>query len=263
MQSMTIIAHRGACTEALENSWEAFHKAVEIGAQRIELDVHLTSDGHLLVMHDEDLKRTADSPRLVRACTRDEIARDIKLTNGERVPFLDEVLAEFLDKIEFNIEIKSPGPQTVEAVARLCLAQKDLSRLIISSFHLPTCEHLAKKFPQLKTALLWDKKLWWPWSFAWGPLRFMKRNQIRIFHPDAHLVEPTMVKELKARGWEIFPYVGLKREHQARELWTYLMTCGVDGLCTNYPREMKLWLQEATDDFQRFRDFPSLANRSS
>ena len=77
---MKVVAHRGACTEALENSWEAFRKAVELGADRIELDVHLTADNHIAILHDEDLRRTAGLDKTLRQLTRKEIAASVKLS---------------------------------------------------------------------------------------------------------------------------------------------------------------------------------------
>lgn len=251
---MKVIAHRGACTEALENSWQAFRLAVDSAADRIELDVHLTRDGHLAVMHDETCQRTAGDSRRINQLTRAEISRDIQLANGEPVPFLDEVLAELLPTIEFNIEVKSPGRPTVTALAQLLEQQPHPEKLIVSSFLKPTCEQLAREHPEIKVALLWDRSLWWPGAFRWGPRQFMAKNAIRIFHPEARLVTPSMVQLLKLEGWDIFPYVGLRDEAHPEELWTYLMTVGVDGLCTNYPRHMRLWLQEVEDDPKRFRN---------
>lgn len=259
---MKVIAHRGACTEALENSWEAFEKAVEAGAHRIELDVHLTKDGHLVVVHDEDFQRVARQPTVVSRATRAEI-ESLRLSNGEAVPFLDEVFDRLLPKIELNVEIKSSGRATVDAFLRLVSKHPSLDKVIVSSFNLETCQWLAQSSPSLKVALLWDKSLWWPGAFNWGPRRFMRKHGIKIFHPDARLLSPSIAQQIKAEGWAVFPYIGLQNEQNAEELWSYLMTLKVDGHCTNYTRHMKLWLQEAADDVNRFSNVRPLANRSS
>lgn len=259
---MKVIAHRGACTEALENSWDAFNKAVEAGANRIELDVHLTRDGHLVVVHDEDFQRVANNPTLVKQASRPEIEK-IRLNNGEAVPFLDEVLQKLLPLIEINVEVKSPGRSTVEALLELMAKISERDRIIVSSFNLDTCQWIAQESPLTQVALLWDKSLWWPGAFNWGPKRFMKKYGIKIFHPDARLLKRSVMDQIKAEGWSVFPYIGLQNEQNAEELWSYLMTLGVDGHCTNYPRHMKLWLQEAADDVNRFSNLAPLANRSS
>ena len=256
---MKVIAHRGACTEALENTWEAFRKAVDAGADRIELDVHLTRDKHLAIVHDESLQRTAGVNKLIASMTRSEIEQSVKLTNGEALPFLDEVFAELLPQIEFNVEVKSPGHATVQAVAELIAKQNFAQKVIVSSFMEQTVAHFSRDFPEVRNAFLWDKSLWWPLAFQLGPKNFMLKNAVRIFHPDARLVTPSMVRQIKLEGWEIYPYIGLSREINREQLWSYLMTVGVDGLCTNYPREMQLWLQEAMDDSNRYNSSSQLA----
>ncbi|HYX32563.1 MAG TPA: glycerophosphodiester phosphodiesterase [Oligoflexus sp.] len=256
---MKVIAHRGACTEALENSWDAFRKAVEAQAFRIELDVHLTRDGQLAVVHDESLERTAGVKKLIADMTRSEVERTVKLTNGEPLPFLDDVLTELLPQIEFNVEVKSPGHATVEALAALIHKQSQAQRIIVSAFMEPTVSAFSREYPELRNAYLWDKSLWWPLAFQLGPKSFMTKNAVRIFHPDAALVTPSMVRQIKLEGWEIYPYISLRRETNREQLWSYLMTVGVDGLCTNYPREMQLWLQEALDDSNRFSSNSQLA----
>lgn len=249
---MKVIAHRGACTEALENSWSAFDLAIDSKADRIELDTHLTLDGELIVIHDEDFQRTSNFSGNLKALTRKEIESKVRLKNGENVPFLDEVLERYSSLIEFNIEIKTPSEQAAKAVAELVQKQKSPNKIIISSFERSVCAALSKNFPDLKTALLWEKKLWLPGSFKLGPERFMTNNNLRIFHPDARLVTKSIVDRIKELGWDIFPYIGLSKEKDPENLWIYLMTLGVDGLCTNYPRQMKLWVKETQDDAKRF-----------
>jgi glycerophosphoryl diester phosphodiesterase len=249
---MKVVAHRGACTEALENTWEAFRKAVELGADRIELDVHLTADNHIAVLHDEDLQRTAGVAKKLKQLTRKDIESTIRLSNGESVPFLDEVSEELLDKIELNVEIKAQGSPIVEAVGKLYQGHRHAEKVIISSFSRETCAESAAKFPKVRVALLWDKYLWLPGAFQLGPVRFMKKHGIRIYHPEAKLLTPAMVKIASAEGIDIVPYVGLRDEENREQLWSYLMTVGAQGLCTNYPRAMKLWLKEALDDETRF-----------
>lgn len=257
---MKVVAHRGACTEALENSWSAFRTAVELGADRIELDVHLTADNHIVILHDEDLRRTAGINKALSQLTRKEIQETIKLSNGEAIPFLDEVTEELLEKIEINVEIKSEGEAIVDAVGRLYSGHPLGDKIIVSSFNKTTCATSAARFPQLKVALLWDKYLWMPGSFQLGPIRFMKKHGIKIYHPEAKLLTPAMMNFAKAEGIDVVPYVGLRDEANREQLWSYLMAVGVQGLCTNYPRAMKLWLEEARDDETRFSKKPLLGN---
>ena len=92
-----IIAHRGASGYAPENTMAAFEKALEMGAEGIELDVHLTADGEIVVIHDHTIDRTSDGKGVVGALTLEEIRKydfgawfDPKF-KGQRIPTLGEV----------------------------------------------------------------------------------------------------------------------------------------------------------------------------
>jgi glycerophosphoryl diester phosphodiesterase len=115
-----IVAHRGASVRAPENTLEAFRLAVEAGADAIELDVHLTADGELAVIHDETLDRTTDRTGAVRELTMDEIRQadagarfagpegDYPFRGrGLTVPTLPEVLDWLPDGLGLVVEIKS------------------------------------------------------------------------------------------------------------------------------------------------------------
>lgn len=104
-----IIVHRGAIAYAPENSFAALKKAVALGFDGVEFDVHLTKDGEVIVMHDHTVKRTTDGRGYIRNLTLKQI-RAFHESNGEPVPTLEEVL-RFLKKNRHiaNIEIKDKG----------------------------------------------------------------------------------------------------------------------------------------------------------
>ena len=122
---MRLIAHRGASAFAPENTLAAFKLALKMRARAVELDVHLTRDGRLAVIHDASLKRTCGSPGLVGGTDYDRIVRldagswfspDFK---NERVPLLSEVLKLLLGRAEINVELKkgARSPKGVETRA--------------------------------------------------------------------------------------------------------------------------------------------------
>lgn len=116
-------AHRGASLRAPENTLEAFYLAIASGAGGLELDIHMTSDGHIVVIHDDSVDRTTEGAGLVRDMSLDEIrgldagysfTRDGGTTypyrgQGVRVPELAEVFREFPDH-QVNIDIKEASP---------------------------------------------------------------------------------------------------------------------------------------------------------
>ncbi|MGH7411421.1 MAG: glycerophosphodiester phosphodiesterase family protein, partial [Candidatus Methylomirabilis sp.] len=107
------IAHRGASALAPENTMAAFEKAIELGADVIELDLHLTRDGELVVIHDDTLDRTTDGRGPVHGRSLEEIRRlDAgrwfgQAFAGERIPTLSEVLDRFAGKIPLALEVKA------------------------------------------------------------------------------------------------------------------------------------------------------------
>jgi len=108
-----VVAHRGASAYAPENTLEAFELACTLGADVIELDVHLTHDGEVVVMHDDGVDRTTDGRGEIRTKTTAEIrGLDAGAWFGEqfrgvRVPLLSEVLERFAPRVLIDIELKA------------------------------------------------------------------------------------------------------------------------------------------------------------
>lgn len=128
------IAHRGASGAALEHTLEAYALALEQGADVLELDVHATSDGVLVVAHDSDLERTVG----IRARIAEHTWQELTRLAGERAPLrLDDVLQRF-PQARFNLELKPERDDVASALAH-SIAEHALSdRVIVASFHADT-----------------------------------------------------------------------------------------------------------------------------
>ena len=139
-----VIAHRGASAMAPENTLAAFQLAAEQEADAIELDVDLTRDGHVIVLHDATIDRTTDGHGRVADLTLEEIRRvdagawkSADFT-GERVPLLEEVLAAVGRWLLINVELKGMalrGNGLEEKVAALIAKHALFDRVILSSFN--------------------------------------------------------------------------------------------------------------------------------
>jgi glycerophosphoryl diester phosphodiesterase len=251
---MQVIAHRGANKEALENSWRAFELAIEGGAQRIELDVQLSADGHAVVMHDDDLTRTTGVPARISRLTRAELKK-LKLVNGEPVPFLDEVVARLLPRIELNIEIKGKSEALARVVAEAVANDPRRDRVIVSCFQAEPLVWIARHFPAIARACLWNMQDTWTWPFfaVLAPQVFLEKAQTNILHPHVSLVDFNLMDQAAARGWRVYAWAAMVGEEGDKEgLWTALKTVGLHGLCTNYPRQLKAWLDDAAIDERQF-----------
>jgi glycerophosphoryl diester phosphodiesterase len=136
-----LYAHRGAAAELPENTLPAFRRALEIGADALEMDVHGTSDGHVVVSHDPTGERMAG----VRAAIRDTTLarlREWDVGHGRaggpfRIPTLEQVLVE-LPGVPINIDIKQWDPPIVDRVLALLRRHRAEARTVLASFRLRT-----------------------------------------------------------------------------------------------------------------------------
>jgi glycerophosphoryl diester phosphodiesterase len=139
-----LYAHRGAAAELPENTMPSFRRALEIGADALEMDVHATSDGHVVVAHDPHGERMAG----VRAAIRDttlarlrewNVGANHPRANGAayRIPTLEEVLVE-LAPVPINIDIKQWRPPIVDKVLALLRRHRAEQRTVLASFRLRT-----------------------------------------------------------------------------------------------------------------------------
>lgn len=123
-----VIAHRGASSSAPENTRAAFDRALVLGARHIELDVHATADGHVVVIHDALVDRTTDGTGAVSSQTLAGL-KSLDAGSwfgaafaGERIPTLEEVLARYGGRAHLHVEIKGHAPdltrRTVELIRR-------------------------------------------------------------------------------------------------------------------------------------------------
>lgn len=148
------IAHRGASQSAPENTLEAFRIAAESNVDMIELDVHLSKDGQVIVMHDSNFKRTTGHDAEVANMTLDEIRKLSIIGSAEKVPTLDEVLKLIGGKKKVLIELKWPKSgiyQTlVDATMKTVNANKATDWIVLQSFEKKYLEQAVRDYPQVE-----------------------------------------------------------------------------------------------------------------
>lgn len=170
-----VLAHRGASGYAPENTIPAFEMAKDMEADGFELDVHLSADGHLIVIHDETVDRTTDGSGFVK----DKTLKDLKKLDASygqdayrrtRIPELGEVL-ELIRSTDLtvNIEIKSdiiqyPG---IEEKCLKCVQNMGLLRKVIfSSFNHYSLARLRELSSEARIGVLYTDGLYHPWQYA-------------------------------------------------------------------------------------------------
>jgi glycerophosphoryl diester phosphodiesterase len=237
-----VIAHRGANREALQNTVAAFEAAIDAGADRIELDIHRTSDDALVLYHDFVIEE-----KRIESTPLKEVQKH-KLSDGSVIATLDEPLA-LLDRIELNIEIKPKDRRTIEVLAKK-MKGFDLSKIVFSSFYGETIGFLKEFFPADRIACLWGMEQLdgqeHPISH-FSPQVFMQNYGTQIFHPWAKMVDRPMMEFAQSKNWLVYPWCAMADEKEEPEaLWGELIELGADGLCTNEPRGLRKYLDKIT-----------------
>lgn len=231
-----IYAHRGSSGEAPENTMAAFRLALEQGAQGIELDVQLTADGRLVVIHDETLDRTTSGSGLVVRHTYNQLrgldaSYNFPAYAGEPLPLLEEVLTLLSGtEVELNIELKNgviPYEGLEEAAVRLIHEYGMERQVIFSSFNHYSMAKLARMAPEMDCAILYVAGLYEPWAYA-------KPLGVRSLHPLFYGAVPEIVQGAHQAGMKVRPYT-VDEEADIRQM----IRVGVDAVITNYPARMK------------------------
>jgi len=220
-------AHRGASALAPENTLAAFALAEAIGADGIELDVHLSADGVAVVLHDETVDRTSDGRGAVAALTLEQLRRldagswfDADFA-GEKIPTLDEVLAWADNRLRLNIEIKSAAAG--RAVLELLRAYPQ-ARALVSSFDHALLDELRRQDPKLPLGFLCESRFW---------RRALQRAVAagaESFHPAARHCSRPLVEACHRFGLKVYPWTV-----DAPRRLASLRRIGVDGWFSNCP----------------------------
>jgi glycerophosphoryl diester phosphodiesterase len=234
------IAHRGHSLRFPENTMAAFKGAIQAGAHMVELDVSLSKDRQLVVIHDDTVDRTTNGSGAVRSLTLKQVSRldagswfDARF-HKERLPTLAQVLDAVKGHLLVNIEIKpeafeahGPADAVERQVLDLVREKKMLADVLVSSFEWQILENLRKMELEIALGLLSE-------SPADERLRqWYKRVKGFSWHPDYRVLTRSQVDSLHALGARVFPYaVDGKIDTRG------LLAMGVDGLIVDDPRQM-------------------------
>ena len=228
-----VIAHRGASGELPENTLPAYELALAQGSDMIEIDLHTSRDGAIVITHDASLERLGGRGEVADA-TLEEIRR-LDAGGGAAVPTLGEVLDAYGARIPFNLELKRssrgeyPGMEaaSVEEVARRGL----LEQTLFSSFFDPVLDALRQVSPKARLALLISPK------FPGGAIARAKKVGAEALNPQRSLVNRELVESAHGEGLAVYVFTVDDGEEMRR-----MLDIGVDGLFTNHPRRMRTLL---------------------
>jgi glycerophosphoryl diester phosphodiesterase len=198
---LEIIAHRGACFGAPENSLAAFELAIAQGAPRVELDVRVSADGVPFVVHDEATGRTGDRD-LVVASTRAADLAEVRLPNGEPLPTLADACALLAGRAELDLEIKAAQPADMPAILGLLERTGLARRVLITAFDEPPLLAVRAAGFRGRTGLLIGSRSMKPAQrlYEGWPLRALRRVRATELVTHHKLVHPALRVALRSEN---------------------------------------------------------------
>ena len=216
---MLKIGHRGAKGHVAENTLASFQKAIELKVDGIELDVHLSSDGTVMVIHDETIDRTTCQSGFVNDFT----SSDLKKLN---IPTLEEVL-DLVDKRCFvNIEIKDskPTPSVLQIIQNYSSEKKwSINLFQISSFDWNVLEVCSLENNQIQLGVLTEDSVE-------DALTFAKKINAHSINPYFKLLISENVKQLHDNKFKIYTWTV-----NSKEDITFVKSLNVDGVISDFP----------------------------
>ena len=238
MAQNTFIAHRGASYLAPENTVASAKLAWELGADAVEIDVHLSKDNRVMVIHDKDTKRTCSSKKnLVIEKTPSLVLRDLDAGvwkgeefTGEKLPFLSEIIETVPENKTLVVEIKAGGNKIIPALRRSIDNSGKINQIVFISFGWETILATHEEFP--------GNKCYWLSSAKTGLKKKMEEAAekglagVNLNHSiiDQEVVSDAKNLNLEVLTWTVDDPAEAKR----------LTELGVVGITTNRPK----WLKE-------------------
>ncbi|MBY9008907.1 MAG: glycerophosphodiester phosphodiesterase [Candidatus Lokiarchaeota archaeon] len=219
-----VIGHRGASSEAPENTLKSFERAFELNADYIEFDLQKTLDNKIIISHDSNLLRTAGILKNLRDMSIEEVKK-IDIGEGERIPTFKELIALTRGKIKLQPEIIAPG--IVNDLIKVLREENLISTSIVSSFDITALLKVKEIEPGLKLGYLIPRAL--------TKIRMVKRylqraidNELYAIHPYYPTVNKEFIDLAHSHGLKVNVFT-VNEEDMMKKL----IKLSVDGIFTN------------------------------
>ncbi|PIF69408.1 glycerophosphodiester phosphodiesterase family protein [Flavobacterium sp. 2] len=222
---MLKIAHRGAKAYEPENTLQAFQKALDLNSDGIELDVHLSSDEQIIVIHDETIDRTTNGKGLVNTFSLSEL-KSFLIDRKYQIPTLKEVFDLVDKKCFINIELKGLGtPIKIVQLIEEYISDKNwnYNHFIISSFDWNMLEETSNLNPKIPIGVLTEENLDTALAFA-------EKIKAKAIHPDFQLLNTENVSEIQEKGFLVLPWT-VNHEEDIQKVKSYK----VNGIISDNP----------------------------
>ena len=222
---MLKIGHRGARGHKPENTLIGFQKAIDLHVDRIELDVHLSLDNELMVIHDDTVDRTTDGKGFVNQFSLPELNR-FRIEKEHHIPTLSEVLNLIDQKCDINIELKSfeAADKVVDLIEKYVSEKKwKYNQFLVSSFDWNALQQVTLLNSKIPLGVLTETDL----DLA---LAFAKFIQAKSIHPYFHLLNEENTTSMQEEGFQVFPWT-VNEIEDIKKIKSY----HVNGVISDFP----------------------------
>ncbi|WP_191557074.1 glycerophosphodiester phosphodiesterase [Metabacillus idriensis] len=241
-RSMLTVAHRGASGYAPENTIASYDKAIEMKADFIEIDLQVSKDGRLMVIHDDSVERTTNGKGNVRDLTFNEL-RKLDAGSwfhgsfaGQKIPTFDEVLDRYSEKCGLLIELKSPAlypgieQKVYDALASRGLIENRKTNVIVQSFDTNSMKRFHEIAPTIPIGVLVK---FTPKGISNTQLEEFK-TYANYVNPNRRLVTKKLIARIHEHDMKIIPYT-----IRDRKTAKAFMLLDLDGITTDFPDYIK------------------------
>ena len=223
--TMLKIGHRGAKGYAPENTLISFQKAIEMGVDGIELDVHLSADGEIIVIHDVTIDRTTNGHGFINKLSLPEL-KAVRIEKEHTIPTLAEVFDLVNKQCFINIELKGKG--TIIPVATLIekyVFEKNwkYEHFLVSSFDWLALLDIHLSNSKIPLGVLTEHDVDLAFTFA-------KYIEAKAIHPYYHLLTKENTAQMQEKGLQVFPWTVNEKEDIQK-----LKSFNVNGIITDFP----------------------------
>ncbi|MCH8532871.1 MAG: glycerophosphodiester phosphodiesterase [Saccharospirillum sp.] len=266
-QEVAVIAHQGGNLERPDSTFIAFDHAIDVGADILEMDLHLTRDGEVVVLHDTRVDRTTDGQGRVRDLTlaeikqlnaaywwpyhplddvaKERVPRDLDFpyrSQHPTIPTLREMLERYPEH-RFIIDLKDKSDDLREATMAIIEEYDRWSSILIASFHNETLAAVRAEYPQAMT-LATETQVRTLYILHWFRLEHLMRTPVKglaipMRSGPINLATPRFVAAIRRTGMPLYFWT-INEEEDMRKL----IEMGVDGIITDRPERLQQIKQE-------------------
>jgi glycerophosphoryl diester phosphodiesterase len=233
MRRPSVIAHRGASGYEYENSRAAFRRAIMLDADGVELDIHATRDGGIVVHHDAEIPGLGSIAQLSLA-----EARQVRIRNGEQLPLLTEIL-ELVGNRDVWVEVKGLPPSFDQQLLETLDRGPAPERYAVHSFDHRIVHRLGEARPELRRGILLS-------AYLRDTVSVMRSAGATALWQEWQQVDQDLVNQVHDAGGTVIAWTVNELGDLDR-----MVRLGVDGLCGNYPDRIRVAIAPRVDQVSR------------